>query len=228
MNVSRIQISPSILSADFTRLDREIKAAEDAGADTIHCDVMDGHFVPNITFGPFIVAAARRCASIPLDVHLMIADPAKYVDDFCHAGANTLTVHAEVCHDLPAVLARIRASGARAGVAVNPDKPASMFLEHLDKMDQVTIMTVYAGFGGQKFMPEPVAKIGEVRREAARRNPSLAIQVDGGINDTTIVECVKQGANVFVAGSYIFGAHDYAERITALRTAAQRASTAAL
>ena len=224
MSTAHIEVSPSILSANFTCLEREVKAVQDAGADSIHCDVMDGHFVPNISFGPFVVAAVRRCVTIPLDVHLMIASPAKYVDDFCSAGASTLTVHAEACDDLPSVLAKIRGNGVRAGVAVNPDKPVSLFLDHLDKIDQAVIMTVYAGFGGQKFMSEPLEKISELRREALRRTLSLDIEVDGGINDKTVVECVKRGANVFVAGSYVFNNPDYAERISALRAAAQQAS----
>jgi ribulose-phosphate 3-epimerase len=225
MTTARIQISPSILSADFTHLEREVKAAQDAGADSIHCDVMDGNFVPNITFGPFVVAAVRRCATIPLDVHLMISSPAKYVDDFCSAGANTLTVHAEACDNLPSVLAKIRGNNVRAGVAVNPDKSVSLFLDNLDKLDQVTIMTVYAGFGGQKFMPEPLGKISEVRNEILRRNLAVDIEVDGGINDTTVVECAKRGATIFVAGSYVFNNPDYAERIAAVRTAAEKALT---
>jgi ribulose-phosphate 3-epimerase len=223
MSQSRIQISPSILSADFTRLDREIRAAQEAGADSIHCDVMDGHFVPNLTFGPFVVAAVRRCTSLPLDVHLMIANPADYIDDYCKAGANTLTVHAEVCADLPTVLAKIRNNTVRAGVAVNPDKPVDLFIEHLDKIDQVTIMTVYAGFGGQKFMPEPLGKIADLRAEIVRRNLHVDIQVDGGINDQTVIECAKRGATIFVAGSYVFNSADYAERIAAVRNAAIKA-----
>ncbi len=219
--MARIEIAPSILSADFTCLEREVKKAQDAGADRIHCDVMDGHFVPNITFGPLVVEAVRRCVAIPLDVHLMIADPMKYVNDFCNAGADTLIVHAEVC-DVFLVAAAIRKNNVRPAVSVNPDKPASLFLPCLHTVDQVLIMTVFAGFGGQKFIPKMLDKIAEVRAEALRRNLVLDIEVDGGINDVTAEACAKRGANVFVAGSYIFGHEDLAARIGAIRTAAGR------
>jgi ribulose-phosphate 3-epimerase len=216
----KIEIAPSILSADFTRLEREVKAAQDAGADRIHCDVMDGHFVPNLTFGPFIVEAVRRCVSIPLDVHLMISNPEKYVDSFCNAGANILIVHAEVCPDLPLVLGAIRKKGVRPGVSVNPDKPASLFLDHLSLIDQVLIMTVYAGFGGQKFIGDMLDKIGEVHRKIVQMKRAVDIEVDGGINGVTAYDCARQGANVFVAGSFVFGNPDYAGRIKAVRDAA--------
>lgn len=222
MSTKQIQIFPSILSADFRCLEREVKAAQDAGADRIHCDVMDGNFVPNITFGPLVVEAVRRCVTIPLDVHLMIADPAKYVDDFCRAGASILTVHAEVCADLPAVLAAIRNHGVKPGVSVNPDKPISLFTEHLPIIDQVLIMTVFAGFGGQAFIPESLEKIAALHREAQKRHPSLDIEVDGGINEQTAYDVARHGANLLVAGSFIFGHQDYAKRIRALREAAER------
>jgi ribulose-phosphate 3-epimerase len=222
MNSSRIQIFPSILSADFRGLEREVKAAQDAGADRIHCDVMDGHFVPNITFGPLVVEAVRRCVTIPLDVHLMISDPAKYIDDFCNAGASVLIVHAEACSDLSAVLENIRKRGVKPGVSVNPDKSISLFTKHLALIDQVLIMTVFAGFGGQKFIPGSLEKIADLRRQAQSLNPSLDIEVDGGINEQTAYEAAKQGANLFVAGSYVFGQKNYSERIKALREAAVR------
>jgi ribulose-phosphate 3-epimerase len=222
----RIQIAPSILAADFACIEREVKAAQDAGADRIHCDVMDGHFVPNITFGPFIVEAVRRCVTIPLDVHLMIANPGKYIDDFCNAGAGTLTVHAEVCGDLSVISAKIRAHKVRAGVSVNPDKLVSLFIDKLEHVDQVLLMSVFAGFGGQRFIPETIAKIREVSRAAERLERVIDIEVDGGINDATVVECARAGANVFVAGSFIFGKNkDYAERIKSLRVAAERGMT---
>jgi ribulose-phosphate 3-epimerase len=222
MNKTRIQIFPSILSADFRCLEREVKAAQDAGADRIHCDVMDGHFVPNITFGPLVVEAVRRCVTIPLDVHLMISDPAKYVDDFCNAGASVLIVHAEACSDLPAVLGNIRKRGVKPGVSVNPDKPISLFTKHLALIDQVLIMTVFAGFGGQKFIPGSLEKIADLRRQAQSLNPALDIEVDGGINEQTAYEAAKQGANLFVSGSYVFGQKNYNGRIKALREAAMR------
>ena len=224
--MNKIEIHPSILSADFTCLEKEVKTAQDAGADRIHCDIMDGHFVPNITFGPLVVEAVKRCVSIPLDVHLMISEPAKYIEAFCRAGADTLTVHAEVCADLPEMAGIIRKNGVRAGVSVNPDKPVTLFLNHIDKIDQVLIMTVHAGFGGQDFIPETLEKIATVRAAAATSNAVLDIQVDGGINGKTAYECARSGANLFVAGSYIFGQKDYAKRIAALRSAARRGAEA--
>ena len=219
----RIQIAPSILAADFTCIEREVKAAQDAGADLIHCDVMDGHFVPNITFGPFIVEAVRRCVTIPLDVHLMISNPEKYIDDFCNAGAGTLIVHAEVCEDLGGICAKIRGHKVRAGVSVNPDKPVSLFVDKLEHVDQVLLMSVYAGFGGQKFIPETLTKISEVYKAAKLQKHTVDIEVDGGINETTARECARTGANMFVAGSFIFGKNkNYAERIKAVRDAAKR------
>jgi len=222
MNLTRIEIAPSILSADFSCLEREVKAVEDAGADRLHCDVMDGHFVPNITFGPLVVEAVRKCVTIPLDVHLMISQPERYVDDFCSAGAQTLTVHAEACADLPTVLEKIRKNGVRPGVSVNPDKPLSLFLNHLGLIDQVLIMSVFAGFGGQAFLPECLEKISAVYRETARHDRLIDIEVDGGINEKTAFECAKRGATVFVSGSYIFNHRDYPVRIGSLRTAALR------
>lgn len=215
-----IHVAPSILSADFRHLEREVKDAEAAGADRIHCDVMDGHFVPNLTFGPFVVEAVRKCVSIPLDVHLMIANPQKYIADYCDAGANILLVHAEVCPDLAQVLLDIRKHGAKAGAAVNPDMGIEPLVPHLGKMDQVLIMTVYAGFGGQKFMPEMLPKIGAIRDQAARLGLSPDIEVDGGINAQTARQCITLGATVLVAGSYVFSGENYRDRIDAIRAAA--------
>ena len=222
MSGLRIDIAPSILSADFSCLEREVKAAQDGGADRIHCDVMDGHFVPNLTFGPLVIEAVRRSVIIPLDVHLMIANPQKYIDDYCSAGATTLIVHAEVCEDLPAVIATIKKNSVRPGVSVNPDKPVSLFLDHLGLLDQALIMTVFAGFGGQRFIPETLDKINQVRTDAKRLNRPIDIEVDGGINEETAFDCAKRGANVFVAGSFIFDHRDYRARIEAIRKAAQR------
>jgi ribulose-phosphate 3-epimerase len=222
MTTRKIEIAPSILSADFACLEREVKAAQDAGADRIHCDVMDGHFVPNITFGPLVVEAVKRSVAIPLDVHLMIANPDKYVDDFCRAGANTLIVHAEVCKDLPSVLAKINRNKVRRGVSVNPDKPVSLFTDHLALIDQVLIMTVYAGFGGQKFIRDTLDKIGEVHKKALRLHRAIDIEVDGGINDDTAYECAKRGANVFVSGSFVFDSPDYAASIKTIRESANK------
>jgi ribulose-phosphate 3-epimerase len=226
VNTKRIQIFPSILAADFSCLEREVKAAQDAGADRIHCDVMDGHFVPNFTFGPIVVEAVRRCVTIPLDVHLMMDEPQKYIDDFCTAGANVLIVHAEVCgNDLPAVLNRIRGQGVRRGVTVNPDKPISLFTDHLAIIDQVLIMTVFAGYGGQEFIPSSLEKIATLYAETQKRNPSCDIEVDGGINEKTAYLVAKSGANLLVSGTYVFRHADSRNRIQALREAAERGAS---
>lgn len=217
----KIRVAPSILSADFRTLEREIRAVEEGGADLIHCDVMDGHFVPNITMGPFIVEAVKRCASVPLDVHLMIENPEQYIASFCDAGADTVTIHAEACKNLPLVLDAIRSRGVRAGVTVNPDKPVDLFLPYLDRVDLVLIMTVFAGFGGQQFLDNIMPKVRSVYDAAAGIARTIDLEVDGGINSDTAVVCSRNGANVFVAGSYVFGAPDYSERIGAIRRGAE-------
>jgi ribulose-phosphate 3-epimerase len=223
MATAKIEVAPSILSADFAHLEREVKAAQDAGADRIHCDVMDGRFVPTITYGTLIIEAVRRCVTIPLDVHLMIADPMRHIDDFCRAGANTLIVHAEVCgKDLPTAAAAIRKHKVRPGVTVNPETPASMFIGRLDLFDQALVMTVHAGLGGQKFIPHMLEKISSVHKKAAALKRSIDIEVDGGINGKTAYECAKRGANVFVAGSFVFKSPDYAASIRTIREAARR------
>jgi ribulose-phosphate 3-epimerase len=216
-----IEIAPSILAADFRHLEREVKAAQDAGADRIHCDVMDGHFVPNLSFGPMLVATVRKCVSIPLDVHLMISNPLDYIDRYVESGADTLTVHAEACSNIAEVFSTIKRTGARVGVSVNPDKSLSLFTEHLAMIDQVLIMTVYAGFGAQKFIAETLKKILAIHEEAKRRNLNLDIEVDGGIIPETAKLCAENGATVFVSGSYIFGHADYSERIDSLRRAVE-------
>jgi ribulose-phosphate 3-epimerase len=220
---TKIEIAPSILSADFAHLEREVKAAQDAGADRIHCDVMDGHFVPNITFGPLVVEAVRKCVMIPLDVHLMIDNPVNYIDDFCRAGASTLIVHAETLgKNLPSAVAAIRKNGVRPGITVNPETPASMFLDNVGIFDQVLIMTVHSGRGGQKFIPEMLEKIGGVYKKITAIKRAIDVEVDGGINGETAFECAKRGANVFVAGSFVFKSPDYARSIRTIREAAQR------
>lgn len=220
MAIRPLHITPSILSADFRALEREVKDAEAAGADRIHCDVMDGMFVPNITFGPFVIEAVKKSVSIPLDVHLMIADPIRYVDSFCKAGSDTLTVHAEACPDLGAVLDTIGEHGVRRGVTVNPDKPITLFTEFLSRIDQVLIMTVYAGFGGQKFIADMLPKIKAVYDCTVGKGFDIDIQVDGGIDASTAGVCAAHGANVLVAGSYIFGSDNYRDRIATLRSIA--------
>jgi len=223
--MKKIEVAPSILSADFRALEREVRAAEDAGADRIHCDVMDGRFVPNISFGPFVVEAVKKCVSIPLDVHLMIAEPGKYAAAFCDAGADTLAFHAEAVGGIGAVRALlddIRRLGARPGIAVNPDKPVELFMDELGAADQVVIMSVYAGFGGQKFIPDAMEKVRAVRKAAVDLGLDMDIEVDGGVNAETAAVCAAAGANVLVAGSYVFGSGDYAGRIGAVREAAEK------
>jgi ribulose-phosphate 3-epimerase len=219
--VKKVEIAPSILAADFLNLERELKAAQDAGADRIHCDVMDGHFVPNLSFGPSLIQAVKKCVSIPLDVHLMISNPETYIGTYCDAGADTLIVHAEVCRDVGETVAMIKKRGVRAGVTVNPDKSPDLFMKNLKLIDQVLIMTVYAGFGAQKFLHEMLHKIKTVHDEIVRRGLNIDLEVDGGIVPETATLCVESGANVLVAGSYVFVGGDYRERIGALRNAAE-------
>jgi len=220
----KIEVAPSILSADFRNLEKAVKDVEAAGADRIHCDVMDGHFVPNITFGPMIVEAVKKCVSLPLDVHLMISKPPDYIDSFCNAGADIVIVHAEACGEsLAEILSKIKGHGVRAGVTVNPDKAVGLFLPHLENIDQVLIMTVYAGFGAQKFIPETAEKVRAVHGAARARNIAVDIEVDGGINAETAKLCAGLGANVFVAGNYVFKSDNYKERIEAIRASAQSA-----
>ncbi|MBN1757849.1 MAG: ribulose-phosphate 3-epimerase [Chitinispirillaceae bacterium] len=213
----KLEIAPSILAADFRILEREVKAAEAGGADRIHCDIMDGVFVPNMSFGPMVVEAVKKCVAIPLDVHLMIVEPHKYIGAFRDAGADNITVHADACADLPGTLDGIHAGGAQAGVCVNPDKPVSLFEQHLDKVDLVLIMSVFAGFGGQAFMSETLEKVRELVLLRERRQLDFSIEIDGGINKTTAAESVGSGVDILVAGSYVFGGDDYAVRIRELR-----------
>jgi ribulose-phosphate 3-epimerase len=217
VKTKKIEVAPSILAADFRYLEREVKAVQDAGADRIHCDVMDGHFVPNLSFGPFIVEAVKKCVSIPLDVHLMMYHPEKYINQFCDAGSNIIMVHAEACEDLAEVLSSIKSKGVKSGVAVNPDKPVELFLPHLDKIDQILIMSVYAGFGGQKFMSETMEKVKRVAAMISEKYNHIDIEVDGGVNNDTAKISIQNGVNVLVAGSYIFGSKDYKGRIASLR-----------
>jgi len=220
MTTEETVIAPSILACDFGRLADEIQAVTDAGADWIHIDVMDGHFVPNITIGPRIVEAVRDATRLPLDVHLMIEQPERYIEAFVKSGATTVGVHAEACPHLHRTVAQIREAGARASVTINPGTPASAIEPVLGDVDQVLVMTVNPGFGGQRFIPGTLAKVEALRSWIRGRGLAVALEVDGGITEDTIGSAARAGANAFVAGTAIFGAPDYREAITALRQAA--------
>jgi ribulose-phosphate 3-epimerase len=210
-------IAPSILSADFTRLGEEIRAVDNAGADAIHIDVMDGHFVPNITIGPLIVAAARRVTDLPLDVHLMISNPDQFIHEFARAGADRITVHVEAANHLHRTLASIMEAKVDPGVSLNPATSLQTLENVLSDVKRVLIMTVNPGFGGQDFIPEMIPKIERLREMRDRRKLRFEIAVDGGINPETIVQVASAGADVFVAGSAIFGQEDYTEAIRLMR-----------
>lgn len=213
----RVLVSPSLLSSDFGRLAEEVRAVEAAGADWIHVDVMDGRFVPNITIGPVVVEAIKRAATRPLDVHLMIVEPERYIEAFAKAGADILTVHAEACPHLHRTLQQIRQAGARPAVVLNPSTPLSAIEEVLGEVDMVLLMSVNPGFGGQSFIESTVDKVRRLRAMLDARGLSAEIEVDGGINAETARRVVEAGATVLVAGSYVFGAKDYAQAIRSLR-----------
>ncbi len=213
-------IAPSILSADFARLGEEVQAVEQAGADWIHVDVMDGHFVPNMTIGPVVVEAVQRSTRLPLDVHLMIEQPERYIESFAKAGAATIGVQVETCPHLHRTVGQIHDAGARACVVLNPATPASAVDVVLGDVDHVLVMTVNPGFGGQKFIESMLPKISELRRRIDERGLDVLIEVDGGIAPETVGRAAQAGAEVFVAGSAVFGSDDYAEAIAALRRGA--------
>jgi ribulose-phosphate 3-epimerase len=217
-----LKIAPSILSCDFARLGEEVERLEAAGCDWLHVDVMDGHFVPNLTIGPPVVKAIRRVATLPLDVHIMISEPERYVDAFCEAGADLLTFHVEAATDPVELCERIRAAGVRPGVAIRPSTSLRGLEAAIGAADMVLVMTVEPGFGGQAFMADQVGKVASVFDMVGGRSD---IQVDGGINGETVVACGRAGANVIVAGSYVFRADDLAKPIAALRAGWQRGAT---
>ncbi|MCA1657667.1 MAG: ribulose-phosphate 3-epimerase [Verrucomicrobiaceae bacterium] len=218
MSSSRPIIAPSILAADFSRLAEEIRAVEAAGADWLHLDIMDGHFVDNISFGPALVATVRKHTGLPLDVHLMIEHPEHFAPRFVEAGANSITVHVEpeAKHDVAKTLAAIRAAGCRAGLSLNPATAFAAVEPHLGEIDLLLVMTVHPGFGGQAFRPEMTEKVKQAREWQQTHGAKFDIEVDGGINAETAQICVTAGANVLVAGTSIFRAADYARAIIAM------------
>ena len=214
-----VKVAPSILSADFARLGDEVRAIEQAGADAVHVDVMDGRFVPNLTIGPLVVEAVKRVTSLPLDVHLMIVEPEKYIGDFVKAGAAIVTVHQETCPHLHRTLQQIRAAGAKPSVVLNPSTPLVTIEEVLGEVDQVLLMSVNPGFGGQAFIEATVDKVRRLRALLdARGLTKVDIEVDGGINPDTARRVVAAGASVLVAGNAVFKEKDYARAIAALRS----------
>ena len=223
MSRGPVRIAPSILAADFARLGEELVAVEKAGADWIHVDVMDGHFVPNLTLGPPVVEAVRRSTSLPLDVHLMIEEPERSIPDYVKAGADTVGVHTETCPHLHRTVGQIREAGARACVVLNPATPAQAVEMVLGDVDQVLVMTVNPGFGGQRFIQAMLPKIALLRRWIDERGLPVALEVDGGVARGTAALAARAGADVFVAGSAVFGADDYAAAIAALRAEAEQA-----
>jgi ribulose-phosphate 3-epimerase len=216
-NHKKILISPSILSADFTRLGEEVRSVQDAGADWIHIDVMDGRFVPNITIGPLVVAAVKRVTNLPLDVHLMIADPDRYVEDFHAAGADILTVHPEAANHLHRTLTHIRELGMKAGAALNPSTGLEALEYVLPNLDVIMLMTVNPGFGGQSFIKTMMPKVKALRDMIDRSGYKILSEIDGGVSPETAPGLIENGADVFVAGTAVFGNPPYAEAIKKIR-----------
>jgi ribulose-phosphate 3-epimerase len=211
------QIAPSVLSADFGRLDEEVRAVAAAGADWLHLDVMDGHFVPNLTIGPGIVAAIRRATTLPLDVHLMITDPVRYAPRFIEAGADWVSIHHETCPEPRELIADIRARGARPALAINPETPIAAVAAVAAELDMLLVMSVHPGFGGQGFIPETIPKLEDACRLRERLGAKFLIEVDGGITTENVGKVAAAGADVIVAGTAVFRTPDYAAAITAMR-----------
>ena len=217
-------ISPSILASDFSNLEKEILSIEQAGADLVHIDVMDGTFVPNITLGAPVIKCLKGKTSLPFDVHLMISEPIRYIDDFAKAGADIITFHIEATQDVDGTIEKIKKAGCKPAVSIKPETPPEVIFPYLDKVFMVLIMTVEPGFGGQSFMHSTVSKIKAVRDEITRRNLDTHIQVDGGIDGDTVAVVAENGADILVAGSYVFKAHDRSQPIKTLREKGAKAS----
>lgn len=219
--MQEIQFAPSILSADFSRLGDEIRAVDEAGAEVIHVDVMDGHFVPNITIGPLVVKAVRQVTAKVLDVHLMIENADQYLESFAEAGADWITVHVESCPHLHRTVSRIRELGKKAGVVLNPATPLETLDFILEEVDLVMLMSVNPGFGGQSFIPSTLRKISRLKKRIDELGLAVGIEIDGGISPTTIASVAEAGANIFVAGSAIYGREDYRAVIMEMRELAE-------
>ncbi len=213
----KVKIAPSLLSCDFTKMGDELRDMERIGADWAHLDVMDGHFVTNLTFGLPVIAALRPVSTIPFDVHLMIEAPEKYIDRYIDAGADILTVHLEACRDVLSALRAIRARGCKAGLSIRPGTPASAVFPYLTEADMILVMTVEPGYGGQKLIPECLDKIGEIKKRVAEMGKEILVEVDGGINAGNAATVRGAGADVLVAGSAVFGSPDRAAAVRALR-----------
>ncbi len=212
-----VLVAPSILSADFSKLGEEIKAVEHAGADWIHIDVMDGHFVPNITIGPVVVSKIRKISDIFFDVHLMIENPGKYVEQFAKAGADLITIHAEVCDDILSTINKVKDLGCKVGVSINPETSLDVIKEIIQNVDLVLIMSVHPGFGGQSFIEDVLPKIKKTRDIISKIDKEIYLEVDGGINDKTAKTAIEYGANVLVAGNFVFKSASYKDVIQSLK-----------
>lgn len=221
-----VQIAPSILAADFGNLGEEVRAAEAGGADLIHVDVMDGHFVPNISLGPVVVEGIRPVTKLELDVHLMITSPWKYIEEFAKAGADSITVHVEACPEPAETIEQIHKLGKRAGIVMSPPTAVEAVEPYIGMVERVLVMSVNPGFGGQSFMPEVLSKTDALHRWRAKRNLAFDIEIDGGIKAANSREVTEKGAETLVAGSAIFGGDDYGERISSMRAEGESGLTA--
>ena len=214
-----VLVAPSILSADFSKLGEEIKAIENAGADWIHIDVMDGHFVPNITIGPVVVSKIRKVSDLFFDVHLMIEDPEKYIEHFSKAGADLITIHAEACNNLRSIIKKIKELGCKAGVSINPETSVDAIRGIIKDVDLVLVMSVHPGFGGQGFIKDVLPKIKKVRNLIDETGKEIYLEVDGGLNNKNAKTVIEHGANVLVAGNFVFTSNNYKEAIQSIKEA---------